>query len=34
MVKLGAEYFGNWDEEENHLIYLLKKNIWNKKKSL
>ena len=29
--KLGAEYFGSWDEEENHLTYLLKKDIWNKK---
>ena len=26
--KLGAEYFGNWGEEENHLTYLLTKNSW------
>ena len=29
--KLGAEYFGSWDEEANHLTYLLKKDIWDKK---
>ena len=27
--KLGAEFFGNWDEEENHLTFILKKNKWN-----
>ncbi len=34
--KLGAEYFGSWDESDqrNHLTYLLKKTVWNKKKSL
>jgi len=30
--KLGAEYFGSWDEEANHLTYILKKKVWNKKK--
>ena len=26
--KLGAEYFGNWDEEENHRTYILNKETW------
>ena len=30
--KLGAEYFGSWDEEANHFTYILKKEVWNKKK--
>ena len=29
--KLGAEYFGIWDEEVKHITYILKKDIWNKK---
>ena len=34
--KLGAEYLGSWDEpdQRNHLTYILKKTVWNKKKSL
>ena len=28
--KLGAEYFGNWEDEVEHSTYILKKENWNK----